>query len=194
MHIFGSRERTVEFFLFKIEFIYANVAVAVSGVLTTVFYLPTVPPLPPISEQIVLSFKGQTIQLSADLDMAPIPEPTYIWRSESRGFIPMEQEQRGGQRVYVTTGGRLVIRNITVCDSGNYSCIVENEHGRSMQVVTLEVFATMPPLSTVALLRFHIAEECESREVSMMNVESHFHPLQIHVQGLAMPLRQHVQL
>ena len=134
-----------------------------------VFHLPIAPPLPPASERDVLVNEGHTIVLSVDLSEITNPDPTYTWQSEGGASFPMEQEAQGGQRVYITEEGTLVIRYVTVEDSGTYHCTVQNEHGMSVQTVNLHVVAVTPP--SLALLTQHIVKDCEDIEVSLQCIK-----------------------
>ena len=101
--------------------------------------------------------------LSADLDMAPNPVPSHLWRSPRGDSIPMQEPQRE-QRMYVTAEGRLVIRDVTEEDAGTYHCTVQNQHGMSVQTVTLQVMANSSP--TPSKPTIDVLIECDSTEVS----------------------------
>lgn len=139
--------------------------------LTVVPHLPTAPPLPPTSEHDVTAIEGQIIELSADLSEMPNPKPTHTWQSEGGASFPLEQEEPGEQRVYVTEEGALVFRHATVEDSGTYLCTVQNEHGTSMQTVNLQVEPVPPTPTTFPFsypVTFPVIRDCWDTEVNML--------------------------
>ena len=101
--------------------------------------------------------------LSADLDMAPNPAPSHLWRSAGEDSIPVREQQRE-QRMYVTAEGRLVIRDVTLKDAGTYHCTVQNQHGMSVQTVTLQVMANPSPTPATVAPKI---DGCGGTEVSM---------------------------
>ena len=96
--------------------------------------------------------------LSGNFSEMSNPDPNCTWLLEDGASFPREQ---GGQRVYITEEGALVIHDVTKEDSGTYHCTVQNEH---VQTVNLHVVAITSP--SLARLTLHIRKDCEVTEVS----------------------------
>ncbi|GFT24190.1 hypothetical protein TNCV_2064301 [Trichonephila clavipes] len=66
---------------------------------------------------------GEDIEFTVEVDGTP--EPTVTWSKDGQTLSPSE-------RIKITSDGKvkkLVIKNATVEDAGNYSCIIKNENG-----------------------------------------------------------------
>lgn len=67
-----------------------------------------------------------------------IPTPTTIWKVND---VPLEMSERR----MVLPNATLVIQGLQKGDQANYSCSVENQHGRDRIVYYLRVLVTPDP-------------------------------------------------
>lgn len=83
---------------------------------------------------------GSTVELPCGAEGRPRPSISWILANQT----VVSESSEGNRQAQVTSGGTLVLRNLSVYDRGFYKCTASNSAGQDSRLVKMQVIAAPP--------------------------------------------------
>lgn len=84
---------------------------------------------------------GSTVELKCRVEGLPMPTVSWILANQT----VVSETSKGNRKVWVTSDGTLVIRNLSLYDRGFYKCVASNPAGQDSLLIKIQVI-TAPPV------------------------------------------------
>ncbi|OBS69644.1 hypothetical protein A6R68_01815, partial [Neotoma lepida] len=84
---------------------------------------------------------GSTVELKCRVEGLPVP--TVFWILANQTVV--SETSKGNRKVWVTSDGTLIIRNLSLYDRGFYKCVASNQAGQDSLLIKIQVI-TAPPI------------------------------------------------